>query len=145
MFQFFRKLFENRRFYYSDYKKSHDFKYQEIVCLDDLIDSFSKFFEDKINDVYMIKVNELAKRLRTIFQRDEKSLYLYEDQTYEEQYEIFDFYCEKQELFEELKLFNILLFSHRIFVEQTFDLIQNLRLKNDFDFQLRFFIQFVMI
>jgi len=35
---------------YSEYKRHYDFKYQTVICLNDLIGSIADLYKEKIND-----------------------------------------------------------------------------------------------
>ena len=44
---------------YSEYKNHHDFKYQVIVTLNDLIEHLSDSFDESTNDTVMIRESRL--------------------------------------------------------------------------------------
>ncbi len=39
---------------YSEYKRHHDFKYQTVVCSDDLIESIADLYEEKTNNYVIV-------------------------------------------------------------------------------------------
>ena len=55
------RLKNNQRAMYSEYKNRHDFKYQVIVTLNDLIEHLSDSFNESTNDTVMIRESKLQK------------------------------------------------------------------------------------
>ncbi len=70
-----------QKFYYFDYKKSHEIVWLIIIYSNDLIESIYDFCEDKINDVTMLQKFELQNRLKTLL-KDRRKLQLYNDKIY---------------------------------------------------------------
>ena len=82
---------DNQEFYYSGYKKLHEFKYQTIVTPNGLISFFIGPFEGKMNDQIMFIFSELEEILLQTLHRNEL-LYLYEDSGYSSLYMIITLY-----------------------------------------------------
>jgi len=70
-----------QKFYYFDYKKSHEMIWLVITCSNDLIESIYDFCEDKMNDVTMLQKFKLQNRLKTLL-KDRRKLQLYDDKVY---------------------------------------------------------------
>ncbi len=62
-----------QKFYYFNYKKSHEMIWLVITCSNDLIESIYDFCEDKINDVTMLQKFELQNRLKTLLKDRKKA------------------------------------------------------------------------
>jgi hypothetical protein len=118
-FQKFCRPNVGQKFYYSDYKKSHEMIWLAITCSNDLIESIYGSCEDKMNDVTMLQKFELQDRLKTLL-KDRRKLQLYDDKAYIHQsYIIFLYlgYTNERQTF-----FNKRMFGARIVVENFFDL-----------------------
>jgi len=120
---------------YSGYKRHHDFKYQAVICLDDLIDSIAGLYKEKINDYAIVWDSDLKWNLQQVCS-DCQPLYLFEDQVYKHLNSIFSPYSEGQTLTDNKAAFNHCLSSVQIMIEQAFEQIQNLWTYNTFSTQL---------
>ena len=110
---------------YSEYKRHHDFKYQTVICSDDLIDSIADLYKEKINDHIIVQNSDLKQNLQQVCS-DCQPLYLFEDQTYKHLNSIFSLYLKEQTLTDDKTAFNHCLLSVQIAVKQAFEQTQNL-------------------
>jgi len=110
---------------YSEYKRHHGFKYQTVVCSDDLIDSIAGLYKEKINDHVIVQNFGLKQNLQQVCSGCQP-LYLFEDQVYKHLNGIFDLYLEERILTGDKAAFNHRLLSVQIAIEQAFEQIQNL-------------------
>ncbi len=120
---------------YSGYKRHHDFKYQAVVCSDDLIDSITGPYKGKINDHVIVWDFDLKRNLQQVCSGCQP-LYLFEDQVYKHLNGIFSPYSEEWTLTDDKTVFNHCLSSVQIAIEQAFEQTQNLWTYNAFSTQL---------
>ncbi len=105
---------------YSGYKRHHGFKYQAVICSDNLIESIAGPYEEKINDHIIVQDFGLKQNLQQVC-NGQRQLFLFEDQAYKHLDEIFEPYWEERTLTDDKAAFNHCLSSIWIAVEQTFE------------------------
>jgi len=85
------KLMKDQWFFYSEYKKYHDFKYQNIVCSNSLIKFIADLYKGKMNDHQIVRVLQMQKDVHYIC-CDHSQLFLYSDQIYQQLWDIMKLY-----------------------------------------------------
>src|SRR5205809_550026 len=96
---------QEQKFFYSEYKKQHEYKYQAVIYSDEIVAALSESYERKINNFYMIKNSKLEEDCETLM-KSNSSYYLYDDCVYKQLAYIFDSFQDDKSLSIEKQLFN---------------------------------------
>ena len=95
---------QEQKFFYSGYKKQHRYKYQAVICSDEIVTTLSGSYEER-STTSMIKNSKLKKNYDALM-RSNISYYLYNNCVYKQLAYIFDFFQDDKFLSIEKQLFN---------------------------------------
>ena len=128
---------------YSNYKKHHDIRWQNIMFSNDIIDSLIDSYEKKINDWIIWQINDVEQRLKNISRNQIRSIYLYENSIYRAIFDVIESFRDRATLSFEKHEFNKSMILVRIVVKQNFDFTQKQWSHHDWSLFMKMNLQFV--